>query len=367
MASERETHRASLPLSHIVASIAVALAVLGYLWDYSWDATIGKDSFWSPPHFLSWAASVVAGLCGVWVLIRSATRPIGAWLLVWGGVAVQAAALLDPWWQTAYGFHGGSWLGPPQALLTAGTLALHAGALLLIAAWQNRTGRVSPFFSISGGMLLAFLVSLNTEVAWPNLYHTGLFYEVMAVLIPVALVAISRATPNGTRAGRWSATFAALVYMGVICSLVWLFPLYPAKPLLGPIYFPIDHLLPPIFPLILAVPALAIDRLAQKRDLSLGTEWALAAACGLVFLAIFFAIEWPFASFMLSPSADNWFFAGGGKHWPFYFEVGDGATKFWGLTKIPMTVGSAVTAALLAIGSARLGWWWGDWMGAVRR
>lgn len=356
--------REGLPLSHIVASSAVAAVVLGYLWDYSWDATIGKDSFWSPPHLLSYVASVIAGLTGVFLVLRSAVRPIGAWMLIWGGVAVQAAALLDPWWQTAYGFHGGSWLGPPQALLTAGTLALHAGALLLIAAWQNRTGRVSPFFAISGGMLLAFLVSLNTEVAWPNLHHTGLFYEVMAILIPFALVAFSRA---GFVFGRYPATFAALVYMGVICLLVWLFPLYPAKPLLGPIYYPIDHLLPPIFPLLLALPALAIDHLARRRDLSVGTEWGLALACGLAFLAIFAAVQWPFASFLLSPSADNWLFAGGGKHWPFYFEVGDGATKFWGQTKIPMTAGSAVLAAVFAMISARIGWWWGDWMGAVRR
>jgi hypothetical protein len=360
--SEREGLRERLPISYIVASLSVAAVVLGYLWDYSWDATIGKDSFWSPPHLLSYVGGLLAGLTGVALVFRSAVRPIGAWFLVWGSVAMQAASLLDPWWQTAYGFHGGSWLGPPQALLTAGTLAIHAGALLLIASWQNRTGRSSIFFALTGGMLLAFLVSLNTEVAWPNLHHTGLFYEVMALLLPIALVALAR-----SGAGRFGATFAALVYMTVLCLLVWLLPLFPAKPLLGPIYYPIDHLLPPIFPLILVAPALAIDGLARRRELSSRTEWVWAAACGLAFLAIFAAIQWPFASFLLSSSADTWFFAGGGKHWPFYFQVGDGATTFWGLTKIPMTAQAAVIAALLAIVSARIGWWWGDWMGAVRR
>lgn len=356
--------RQHLPASYAVACLSVAAIVLGYLWDYSWDATIGKDSFWSPPHFMSWFGAVVAGLTGLYLVFRSAVRPIGAWVLVWGGIAVQAAALLDPWWQKAYGFHGGSWITPLQALLTAGTLALFLGALLLVASWQNSSGKSSIFFPITGGMLLAFLVSLNTEVAWPNLHHTGLFYQVIAGLLPIALVAISRAAPPTMR---FAATSAALIYMGTLCLMVWLFPLYPAKPLLGPIYNPIEHLLPPIFPLLLALPALAVDRLAQKRGASKGMEWPLAAACGLAFLAVFAAIQWPFASFMLSPAADNWFFAGGGKNWPFYFQVGDGATQFWGLTKIPMTAGTAVTAALISIVSARLGWWWGDWMGAVRR
>jgi hypothetical protein len=351
--------RSSFPLSSIAGSMSVAAVVLGMLWDVSWDATIGRDSFWSPPHLMTYLGAVVAGLIGVVLVLRSAVRPIGAWVLIWGGVAVQAAALFDAWWQTAYGFHVGAWMSPPQALHTAGVLGLHAGVLLLIAGWQNRTGRASPFFALTGGMLLAFLVSLNTELAWPNLHHTGLFYQVSCAMIPIALVALARSSPNG-----YGATFAALIYMITICALIWLFPLVPAKPLIGPIYHAVDHLLPPIFPLLLAIPALAIDRLARRRSWS---GWIGSLACGLIFAVLFFAIQWPFASFLLSPSADNWFFAGGGKNWPFYFQVGGGATTFWGQTKIPMTAGAAVSSALFAMISARVGWWWGDWMGAVRR
>jgi hypothetical protein len=46
-----------------------------------------------------------------------------------------------------------------------------------------------------------------------------------------------------------------LIYIGMILVL----PLFPAHPKLAPVYHPVDHMVPPAFPLLLIVPAVAID------------------------------------------------------------------------------------------------------------
>src|ERR1051325_1399630 len=48
---------------------AATCIVTGLLWDISWHRTIGRDTFWSPPHILEQIAAIVAGSsCGYLVL-----------------------------------------------------------------------------------------------------------------------------------------------------------------------------------------------------------------------------------------------------------------------------------------------------------
>src|SRR5262249_28052852 len=43
--------------------------VLGLMWDISWHMSVGRDTFWSPPHMLEYLSASVAGiLCGGVVL-----------------------------------------------------------------------------------------------------------------------------------------------------------------------------------------------------------------------------------------------------------------------------------------------------------
>jgi hypothetical protein len=42
-------------------------------------------------------------------------------------------------------------------------------------------------------------------------------------------------------------------------ALILVLLLFPAQPKLAPIYHPVDHMVPPSFPLLLIVPAAAID------------------------------------------------------------------------------------------------------------
>ena len=63
------------------------------------------------------------------------------------------------------------------------------------------------------------------------------------------------------RAGRtsWPATRMAGLYLLIVCLMIWILPLFPAEPRLAPIFNHITHMVPPPFPLLLVVPALAID------------------------------------------------------------------------------------------------------------
>ena len=65
--------------------------------------------------------------------------------------------------------------------------------------------------------------------------------------------------------------------------------------------------MPPDFPLLLVVPALAIDLLMHRvrgRGLT-GCSRSWRRSCSS---SSFLAVQWPFADFLMSPWARNWFF-----------------------------------------------------------
>jgi hypothetical protein len=88
--------------------------------------------------------------------------------------------------------------------------------------------------------------------------------------------------------------------------LLWILPLFPAEPKLGPVYTPITHFIPWEFPLLLMIPAVVIDLILQRT-----TTWrplVRGLAMGVAFFATFVAVQWPFANLLMSPLARNWFF-----------------------------------------------------------
>jgi len=150
--------------------------------------------------------------------------------------------------------------------------------------------------------------------------------------------------------------------------MVWVLPLFPAKPQAAPIYNPLNHLMPPPFPLLLVVPAVALDALLRKVKWPThrARTWLQAGATGLVFLIVFMGTQWLFAEFLLTDLADNWFFAGGGRHWPFFLKIDPLArVAFWETHE--MNLANALGALGLAMLAARLGLWMGAWMTRVRR
>src|SRR5207244_3870766 len=146
-----------------------------------------------------------------------------------------------------------------------------------------------------------------------NVAHNAVYYQVAGGAMPILLVAAGRAVRL-----RWPATTAALVYMAFSFVMIWILQLAPATPKLAPVFNPLTHMVPPPFPLLLVVPAVAIDLLMQRAGP--GRDWRLAALVGLAFLAVFFVTQWFFTEFLLSPHSHNFLF--GVDHWDYSSRTG---------------------------------------------
>ena len=156
----------------------------------------------------------------------------------------------------------------------------------------------------------------------------------------------------------------ALVYAAFTLFMLWLLPLFPGQPLLGPIFVPIDRFMPPDFPLLLVVPAIVIDLVMRRVAPGRWRDWGLAAVLAVVFVATYLAVQWPLADFLVSPWARNDVF---GSHRMDY-SVSPQIQARWYQLNPPddLAVGLPIAVAIGFV-SARLGLWWGNWMSRVRR
>jgi hypothetical protein len=336
---------------------------LSLLWDFGWESTVGIDRVWAPPHVATWAAVALAASAAAGEL-RAATRrgvggvsllglraPLGAWVVLWGAVAFATASLFDRWWQTSYGLSAGIW-HPPQILKAVAFFALVGGAWLGLAARQaSLAGALA--FACAGGAVLALITVVTLPQHLANRQHAASFFQLGCAAYPLVLVALQRAGRL-----RFAATLGAGAHLALFLAALWILPLVPGSPEVGPIYNPRDRLMPPPFPPLLVVPALALDlwlggvSAARGR----GRDAARALEAGLLFSALYVAVQWPLASFLLSPAADNAFFAGGGRHWPFFLRIDPTArTAFWPAPGDELDALRAASAALLAALSAGAG------------
>jgi hypothetical protein len=303
------------------AALAVTSAYVGGYWDISWHRSIGRDTFWSAPHMAIYACGVLAALSSAYLIFtisfgRSRLRdvsvriwglaaPAGAFICAWGGVAMLASAPFDDWWHNAYGLDV-KIISPPHMVLAGGFFGIEFGTVILLLAFMNRASeRARPalqwLFLYVGGMALSESLLLKLEyIARPDM-HNALFFIVVCIGTPAILVAVAVASGR-----RWACTIVTAVYTAYGVGFLWLLPLFPAQPKLGPVLHPVTHFVPWEFPLLVIVPALAVDLLLQRTD-----GWrplARAGAAGLVFFAVFAAVQWPFASFLMTPAARNWIF-----------------------------------------------------------
>jgi hypothetical protein len=366
---------------HAYAVVAAAtMVVVGLLWDISWHMSIGRDTFWTPAHLLIQGGGLIAGVGSGYLALRTTFRgtpaekasavsfwgfraPFGAWVCVIGCGAMLTSAPFDNWWHNAYGLDVRI-VSPPHILLGYGMLGIVLGALLRTLALQNgdneeRRAHGATLFAVSSGLLLTIVTVFLFEYSHPAKQHLPGFYRVASANIPILLVAVAVA---GRR--RWPATTAAAAYMFVLAATSWVLMLFPATPKLGPIYQQITHYVPLDFPLLLVVPAFAID-LAWQRIRGWSTLRA-APVLGLVFLVTLIAAQWTYSSFVLS-HGKNWFFhldnfvywqQHGNEQWAFQFRTakpGEDNALLYGV------------ALLYAIVSSAVGMGWGRWMTRVRR
>jgi hypothetical protein len=374
------------PLTAVLLSSAGI--VVGILWDISWHKTVGRDTFWTLPHLLEQLGAIAAGLSCGWLVLHTTFAgsarersesvrfwgfrgPLGAWVTIWGTFVMITSAPFDNWWHDAYGLDV-KIMSPPHMVLALGMISVVVGGMLLVLAAQNRATdapevrRLALAFTFAGGLLLVMVATMISEYSSrPNNMHRALFYQVAAGALPVFLVAVARSSRM-----RFPATASAAVYMGIILAMLWILQLFPAQAKLAPIYTRVTHMVPPEFPLLLIVPALAMDLLLRRSGRR--HDWLLAVGLGLVFTTLLLAVQWYFGEFLLSPAARNFFF--GADQWPYMVQAGPWQHRFWNLPKDPagnldyLALGRGLAfAALFAVGSARVGLWWGNGMSRVMR
>jgi hypothetical protein len=161
--------------------------------------------------------------------------------------------------------------------------------------------RLLGLFLYVGGMILVLLMILEMELTSRPTMHWAHFYRVVATAVPLVLAVMARASRF-----RWAATAVTGIYTAFVMLIGWILPLFPAEPKLGPVYYPVTQFTPPEFPLLLIVPAFALDLVWQRTGN--WNVWKQAVVSAAVFVAIFAAVQWPFADFLESPLARNWFF-----------------------------------------------------------
>jgi hypothetical protein len=384
----RAEQPAGVPWYIWVGVLAVTSSSIGGAWDVAWHRSIGRDSFWTPAHMMIYACGVLAGIVGLWLVARSTFggpqlraqsvsvfglhAPLGVFLAGWGGVAMLTSAPFDNWWHNAYGLDV-KIVSPPHTLLILGIRAVSVGMLFLILAAMNRAdvqgqqgvthtnfATLQKLFLYLGGLALGGQMFFLQEYTWDVVLHQTQAYIAMGIAVPVLLALLWQASRF-----RWAATTAATIYMVFVIGEILILPLVPAQPKLGPVFNPVTHLVPAKFPMLLIVPALALDLLWQRTRQ--WKPWKIALVSGVLFVLVIFAVEWPFANFLMSHNSQNRFFG------TMYFDYNERATGYdrmrlffhpmygWPLVK------GLVIACACAIASTWVGLGFGRWMRGVQR
>jgi hypothetical protein len=326
----RATSRTARVPWHIWTGVAaVTSSSIGIVWDVSWHGSVGRDTFWTPAHMMIYLCGVLAGVVGTFLVyqctfnrdaqLRASSvsvfglrAPLGVFLAGWGGLAMLTSAPFDQWWHSAYGLDV-KIVSPPHTLLILGIRAVATGMMFLILGAMNRAlaadeaeaaARLQRLFLYLGGLMIGAHMFFVRDYTLDLLLHRGIPYVVMGLAMPVLFAAVSGASRH-----RYAATIVAAIYMLSVIAEILILPLVPAEPKLGPVFNPITHLIPEQFPILLIVPAFALDLLWLRT--AAWKTWQVAAASGVVFVGLLLAVEWPFASFLMSPRSANRFFGTG--------------------------------------------------------
>ncbi|MFW5761490.1 MAG: hypothetical protein ACOCXH_10965 [Cyclobacteriaceae bacterium] len=382
----------AIPVFIYATAIASLSIIIGLIWDISWHTSIGRDKLLSPPHIGIYLGAVISGFfsgyqvlkTSFWGTMQEKQKSVNFWgifygslgalFCIWGCFAMLTSAPFDDWWHNTYGLDV-TILSPPHTVLALGMIMVQFGAMISVLALQNqeapahlserqkriRNNILRSIFIITAGFILVMIFTITSEYQNRHDMHSSLFYIVGALIYPLFLSAIARASKI-----KWAATYTAAVYMLTLMLMVWILPLFPAEPLLGPIRNFITHYQAFKFPLLLIVPAIAIDLILQRKGEI--NNWLLALIIGPLFVLLHLAVQWPMGDFLMTPLARTWFFGqeswyfGADPNWEYRYAFAD-----WMVNSGFSLLRGLLIAVAIAILSTRLGLQWGKWMKNVMR
>jgi hypothetical protein len=362
---------------YVWTSVASVTSILiGGYWDISWHMTIGRDTFWTPAHIAIQLGGIIAGTCGAYLIVGTTLGrlphvrpasvsvwgfrgPLGAFIAVWGAAAMLISAPFDNWWHDAYGLDV-KILSPPHMVLTIGILGVASGAVLIITASLNRAQRSRALelalLLVAGEILVLGMTAILEHTFRSNL-HRADAYRAISIVAPLVLFSFARATGR-----RWAATIVATTYTTFMVAMLWLFPLFPAEPKLGPVYQSITHFIPEEFPMLIVFPAIACDLILARTEH--WRRYARALLLGPVFLLVLLAFQWPFADFLMTDYSKNWIF---GTHYQPYFMRPEWTNARGVFLTDHALVTGLLQAAIVATLATYLGMLVGDGLRKVKR
>jgi hypothetical protein len=206
------------------------IAGWGVQWDIQWHVLIGRDSFWIPPHVMTYAGVALAVLVSFGVLawetlIRAPAAPPvlrvlgltgtrGFHLAAWGIALTVLAAPIDDLWHRLFGLDVTLW-SPPHLLGIVGAV-VNSFACLVIAREVYPEGSRARLAALvlTGAVLyggLHLTVDPSTRVAY---LHGGVLFYTLAILsaliLPLAHVPTARLSGS-----RWAPLTLLVVLIGL--------------------------------------------------------------------------------------------------------------------------------------------------------
>src|SRR2546427_3570395 len=135
---------------------------------------------------------------------------------------------------------------------------------MLLLAFMNRASndarrRLQWLLLYVGGTCVSESLLLKLEYIDRSDMHSALFYWLVVSGTLFILTALAVASEQ-----RWACTIMTGVYTAFGLAFLWILPLFPAEPKLGPVFRLVTHFIPWEFPLLVIVPACAIDLVLQR-------------------------------------------------------------------------------------------------------
>ena len=210
---------------------AKMLASWGVGWDIQWHVRIGRDSFWIPPHVMTYAGVSLVVLLSFGVLVwetvglRGAgdagrrprtirrlglTGTRGFHVAAWGISVTVLAAPIDALWHRIFGLDVTLW-SPPHLLGFLGGLINTVGCLLIAREAYPEASRARlAALVVSGAWLYGTLDRILEPASLVAYQHGGIRFHTYAMLaalvLPLTLVGTARLTGR-----RWAPIAVLLV------------------------------------------------------------------------------------------------------------------------------------------------------------